>query len=1179
MAQRTSNPTVLSPTSRFAIPQYRSYSRSPSLSPSRSPYRRQQFTTRELDPLLSNLSPTSTLEALTATQAISFDGERQQTALTTSIADASESERTLGIRAALAGKKLREWYQEVRGWAWPTGGPSKVNGFEMPSVEQRARNARKYDHEGNINQALSDHTGSAATAGAEGDKYYGSIPALVVEHYEKRIGEIILDMETLEVEELQEHVREAHSSLRSRPTSSDGSPSSHSSLADYNHLDDFTAVVTTTILQAIPYISRLDALLNVWFIRLSVLRRVPKFLQRLDKAQIAMESAWRAIGNGSSSTPVKTLSDISRDAFSEMRSILEDKISELGHSIDGMLDALEGRDDTVPNQWIDRMEGIEADFLSWVAEAEKQVMQNELRGQKEKEQSFMSQDMHTIQGESQQKDMNSNLQRLGQQSPLTRESKPTESHGRGRTLVAGSSSLPSISRIPSQAASEVSEGHGFQHPPLHSLILSPDLAQPSPPRSPVYAETDMREFLYAHVNALSQTADEGNDPEHEYRTYSGPYNAKLQGEHKWPENTSTSPLAAVDTALRASLQHPSNQQLPPLQSYHSRNQSEVSTDTSHPGSATSESFSNMSSPEIQDAVMVEYFSKPTEVSTQSPVHSPFDSMSRASSRTERGSVSTIRNVERLGTTDQTSPYSRSRTSSVAPEATIPEYISSSLEAAFGHGIGEVSPTQKAEPHYLQPEESPDVLGVGQSSESFTFKDNLEQSPSVRAFNKRQSVAAANSALLTSLSKSRSRFDDHPDLRAEHSSNMSPQQKTTKARPYEDTSPAEPKEAPIPSRSTEAQLEARISSILTDIPMRIQLTSEPKIDTPETVPPRTSSASKGLGIVSPAMRVNRVQTASPAVTLAPAFPRSANSRQSLRGDPEIKLYHLHQPGKEAPIKLFVRLVGDARERVMVRVGGGWADLGEYLKEYAIHHGRRSVADGRFEIQGLPSSRTTSPVTVVYGNGRTTPGNGRSTPGNGRTTPGNGRTTPGNGRMTPGNGRNTPGNGRTTPRNGRTTPPSRPESPPFQHPGSLPTNPHHSFTPSAPSLPLPIPLPLTPDIPVRLSSNKKFKHTPSHSIESIGYPSVGLHSRYPFPNNISGGGGDTPPLGLAGPKSRDLDLSPRKQAWVDGMMERARASGGEGKGREKADGQEREDWGELGRVGGTKRVVLMRGGREV
>ncbi|KAL9038198.1 MAG: hypothetical protein Q9214_005381, partial [Letrouitia sp. 1 TL-2023] len=56
-------PIRLSPSFRFPPPAATASSRSPS----RSPHRRQQFTAKVLDPLLSHLSPTSTFEALEAT--------------------------------------------------------------------------------------------------------------------------------------------------------------------------------------------------------------------------------------------------------------------------------------------------------------------------------------------------------------------------------------------------------------------------------------------------------------------------------------------------------------------------------------------------------------------------------------------------------------------------------------------------------------------------------------------------------------------------------------------------------------------------------------------------------------------------------------------------------------------------------------------------------------------------------------------------------------------------------------------------------------------------------------------------------------------------------------------------------------------------------------------------------
>jgi hypothetical protein len=68
-------------------------------------------------------------------------------------------------------------------------------------------------------------------------------------------------------------------------------------------------------------------------------------------------------------------------------------------------------------------------------------------------------------------------------------------------------------------------------------------------------------------------------------------------------------------------------------------------------------------------------------------------------------------------------------------------------------------------------------------------------------------------------------------------------------------------------------------------------------------------------------------------------------------------------------------------VMVRVGGGWADLAEYLREYAIHHGRRHVSETpRVEVEGLSSreSPSYSPPgsRVPSGSGRHVPARPRS-----------------------------------------------------------------------------------------------------------------------------------------------------------------------------------------------------------
>ena len=87
-------------------------------SPSPSPLRSKHPAAQQLDPLLSNLTPESTLQALQATDTIStLQGIPD--ALAKSIADASTFERELGIRAAFAAQKIKAWYDEISAWWWP----------------------------------------------------------------------------------------------------------------------------------------------------------------------------------------------------------------------------------------------------------------------------------------------------------------------------------------------------------------------------------------------------------------------------------------------------------------------------------------------------------------------------------------------------------------------------------------------------------------------------------------------------------------------------------------------------------------------------------------------------------------------------------------------------------------------------------------------------------------------------------------------------------------------------------------------------------------------------------------------------------------------------------------------------------------------------------------------------
>ena len=146
---------------------------------------------------------------------------------------------------------------------------------------------------------------------------------------------------------------------------------------------------------------------------------------------------------------------------------------------------------------------------------------------------------------------------------------------------------------------------------------------------------------------------------------------------------------------------------------------------------------------------------------------------------------------------------------------------------------------------------------------------------------------------------------------------------------------EPKMSPKKSLGKDESLESKIQDILLALPTKIRMTDNGY--------PRSAHDSTESSM--------RASTPTPALTLSPV----KQSRTRSVADTDVRIFHLHQHGQSrdaVPIKLFVRAVGENGERVMVRVGGGWADLGEYLKEYSAHHRSKSIADGGMEVAQYP-----------------------------------------------------------------------------------------------------------------------------------------------------------------------------------------------------------------------------------
>ncbi|PHH72385.1 hypothetical protein CDD82_5997 [Ophiocordyceps australis] len=291
--------------------------------------------------------------------------------------------------------------------------------------------------------------------------------------------------------------------------------------------------------------------------------------------------------------------------------------------------------------------------------------------------------------------------------------------------------------------------------------------------------------------------------------------------------------------------------------------------------------------------------------------------------------------------------------------------------------------------------------------------------------------------------------------------------------------------PMPRRgsSGDRHLQQQISEIIESIPAKIQLANEPTKSTVNLNPPdfqmprldKKLSKERVKRSLSSMSAVSS-RTTTPSFTLSPAKnprPRHHRSHQ------EIKVYHLSRSTGEPPIKLLIRCVGEHGERVMVRVGGGWADLSEYLKEYASHHGRRS--GGNVEVRDVPR-----------GAGGVEPCVGSSPP--------------------------------------------RPVSRAAPQAENSPTGPPLAVAKarrSAGAAGSEVPRLLRPKTPAGAGI----------SINSNNPPSSGESSRSRSSSRLSWVDEEGSFLGLAGPTGKKIEMSEEKRAWVESVKEKVRLASGE------------------------------------
>ncbi|KAM5475163.1 hypothetical protein MauCBS54593_001637 [Microsporum audouinii] len=1134
----------------------------PSRSPSRSPERRAQFLSHQLDPLLSDLSPETTLQVLSDTDALSIPKNTPHSLLAKSISDVSTVDRAFGIRAAVAAQKLNEWHTEVLSWLWPDdNGSDRRNGF-LPPQEFADSSTREEDRAGI--SALSPET--------DNEVYYGSLPASILKLYKERIKGIKDGMDALDVEELKEHVLTAHIPSRSRPPSSASTMSTNSRLATYLRMSDFTAVITATILRALPVLSKLNYLLNNWHSRLLVLSQVPGLLTGLRETKRAIDNALSRLQNGL----LPELDDpfFSRESFRSSWRELQGMVSSLGSRIDGMLDILEGREDSLPDSWIDKMEAIESRFATWAFEAERKAVQNELRCLYQRElDDYMSRKASKGPSRDQLKSIREDT------SIDTSQDTTAERH----TLRPDTSSKPEpISHTPqTPSATKANETTELQTAALSATQTSSNVDtadSPSPAHDPIQRLENTSSLIPNDTNAtvvgnlkdydnLSFESQRASQPalydgayseedadivtRPRSRRHNGMASPKSTSYGDRSPDTSPAPITSLPSLRKRSSKRennvPSRLQLIPSGSDATIKQNDFTA------SVDSSSASFFVAKDDADASFVQPLQSPATPAQVSPSFSSSGSVIHHTPEATKNSSSRITSSASSSPDLQTPPSLRlfGRTMSLP----LARYINDEASSLYGQdSIYHSNDQSRISTASI---ESIDLSPKGQLRDS-TFDRRRSLTPSTSAKSDlRRSVSSASisssprlqeklslgrlsnymrpshiqrsaSSELLYLEKSSlstgspdTNFSSTPLKPIKFPSRLSPLVRSASPgteSTYADgdsleriSPPLKPRFHPgtkTPVKIPHDELDDRIHSILGTIPTKIRLKSTVSEDSGEPLVqenlqvPKNSSRTR-----SSSPTPSRSSTPTPSLTLTPAFGRS--KRRNNPGPDEVRLYHLHRGGKAAPVKLFVRLVGETGERVMVRVGGGWADLGEYLREYAMHHGRRGIIDGKFEVQGIP-------VVSKYPR--------PSTP--------------------------NPTNGRTTP-----IPPSRPGSAMDIRPvSSLAVRKARRATGSGADL-LPnltaanIQRLSEEDVSPSNSSIRSPQRRPSlSSSTSMSMTSAAgensFHTTTPSHRSFSTvtGAGHSTPLGLAGPKPRSKKhtISPESEAWVEDVMGQARRS---------------------------------------
>ncbi|KAK8174115.1 hypothetical protein IWX90DRAFT_381730 [Phyllosticta citrichinensis] len=293
------------------------------------------------------ISPSATLKAFTEGVDSSATTPNDQTLLA-SLSNASPAEKDLGVRVASATHKIKSWCAELEQWTWP-------DTFEEPPRQLHR---------------IAEHSSGANGVRAA---YWGSLPAARVQAYGERLDQIKDELEDLNMDELKGHILDMYPMDRWQSAPSEGKKR-----ADLHLLDDFSYVVTHTMLQALPCLSYLNQLSRTWTMRVAVLRDVPKFLGGLKEAKKALRLGWDSLIPPKELEPSQKALAEWKEAAETIRGVLETQVRSLGQKLDRMLDSLEDMNDSLPDHWIDDFEELEAEYGKWCSDAQRRIFEADM---------------------------------------------------------------------------------------------------------------------------------------------------------------------------------------------------------------------------------------------------------------------------------------------------------------------------------------------------------------------------------------------------------------------------------------------------------------------------------------------------------------------------------------------------------------------------------------------------------------------------------------------------------------------------------------------------------------------------------------------------------------------------------------------------------------------------------